>query len=150
MLSTIPVPFVHERSASVEQGAAVHLRAEAPIIAVDRSGAVAGIRFHERSMGTLRLDPDLADRVYLAVKLFANAVRSPEWCLEYHLEAGEALVYDNQRMLHGRTGFLGAQTRRHLRLFTVDRSLAHSQLRLLRARFAPEAANERLPAGDLS
>lgn len=150
VLSTVPVPFVHERTASVEQGSAVHLRAEAPIIAVDRSGAISGIRFHERSMGVLRLDPDLAERVYLAVKLFANAVRSPEWCLEYHLEAGEALVYDNQRMLHGRTGFSGAQTRRHLRLFTVDRSLAHSQLRLLRARFAPDTAEDRLPAGNLS
>ena len=135
---------------SVEQGGDVYLRAEAPIIAVDASGRVCGIRFHERSRATLRLDADLAERFYPALMMFRRAVIGDGSVWRRHLAAGEAIVYDNQRVLHARSGFEGAQTRRHLRLCTVDRDQVHSRLRRLRERYAPGTENALLPSGNLS
>ena len=147
LLCTVRVPFAHRRDESVEQGAEVHLYAEAPIIAADSSGAPCGIRFHERSMDCLRLDADLADRFYPALIRFSRAVRGGEFEVRRHLTAGDVLVYDNQRVLHGRTAFDGAQSRRHIRLCTVDRDQVHSRLRRLRAVFAPGTEYGPLTAG---
>ena len=150
LLSTVAVPFVHRRTESVEQGGDVYLRAEAPIIAVDASGRVCGVRFHERSRATQRLDADLAERFYPALMMFSRAVLGDGSVWRRHLAAGEAIVYDNQRVLHARSGFEGAQTRRHLRLCTVDRDQVHSRLRRLRERYAPGTENALLPSGNLS
>ncbi len=150
LLATVPVPFVHRRASAVPQGDDVHLRAEAPVVATDRHGRVVGIRFHERSMGPLPLEPELAERYYPALVRFARAVRSDDFAWRRRLAAGEAIVYDNQRVLHGRTGFSGAATRRHLRLCTVDRDQVHSRLRRLRERHGTGTECDPLPAGSLS
>ncbi|NNE12039.1 MAG: hypothetical protein HKN41_07305 [Ilumatobacter sp.] len=150
VLTSVRVPFVHRRSEPVERAGDVHLRAEAPIIALDGSGRVSGIRFHERSMGAVAVDTDEADRFYLALMRFARAVRSDTFAWRRYLAPGEAIVYDNQRVLHGRSGFEGAQTRRHLRLCTVDRDQVHSRLRRLRERYATGTEADPLPAGNLS
>lgn len=150
LLSTVAVPFVHRRTEAVDQGDDVYLCAAAPIISVDADGKVCGIRWHERSMAPMRIDAELADRFYPALARFSSAIRGDEFTWRHHLAAGEALVYDNQRVLHGRTGFEGAQTRRHVRLCTVDRDQVHSRLRRLRETYAPGTEHAPLPAGSLS
>ena len=101
-------------------------------------------------MGTLDIDPDLVDAYYLALIEFTVRIRSSDFQWQHGLQLGEALVFDNQRVLHGRTAFDGDPGRRHLRLCTVDRDQVHSALRLLRADFAPETEHEKLPVGNLS
>ncbi len=150
LLTTVTVPFIHRRTEAVDQGDDVFLCADAPVVSVDGNGNVCGVRWHERSMAPMRIDADLADRFYPALSLFSTAVRGGEFTWRHHLAAGEALVYDNQRVLHGRTGFEGAQTRRHIRLCTVDRDQVHSRLRRLRETFAPGTEHDPLPAGSLS
>lgn len=150
MLTEVAVPYVHVREQVVEQGGDVHLRAEAPVVALDAAGRICGIRFHERAMDTLRLDPDDAERFYRALSLFARIVRGDEFTYRRRLAAGEAFVYDNQRVLHGRSAITGATSRRHLRLCTVDRDQVHSRLRRLRAEHAPGTESLSLPAGNLS
>lgn len=150
LLQSVAVPWVRHRTESVDQGEAVHLVAHAPIIAVDRDGELCGIRFHERSMGTLDIDPDLMDDYYRALIEFTSRIRSPAFQWEYGLAPGDAIVFDNQRVLHGRTGFDGDPGRRHLRLCTVDRDQVHSTLRLLRAELDPGHEHDKLPAGNLS
>ena len=150
LLSSVSAPWVRHRTEAVDQGEAVHLIAHAPVIALDRDGEVSGVRFHERSMGTLDIDPDLVDAYYLALIEFTVRIRSSDFQWQHGLQLGEALVFDNQRVLHGRTAFDGDPGRRHLRLCTVDRDQVHSALRLLRADFAPETEHEKLPVGNLS
>lgn len=147
LLATVPVSFVHRRDESVEQGAAVHLRASAPIVSLDAAGRVCGIRFHERSMDTLRLDPDMADAYYRALMLFSTLVNGGRYCVERRLAAGEVVVFDNQRVLHGRSAITGGDVSRHLRLCTVDRDQVHSRLRQLRQRFVPGTEHLPLPSG---
>lgn len=147
LLSTVPVPYVHRRDASVEQGAAVHLRAAGPVISTDATGSVCGIRFHERSMAPLRLAADEADAFYRALMLFSRHVNGDRFCVRRRLAAGEAVVYDNQRVLHGRSAITGVEGRRHLRLCTVDRDQVHSRYRQLCERYAPGTECRPLPAG---
>jgi gamma-butyrobetaine dioxygenase len=150
LLRSVAVPWVRHRTKSVDQGAAVHLVAHAPVIAVDRHGGLCGIRFHERSMGSLDIDPDLTHGYYRALIEFTSRIRSPAFQWEHGLAPGEAIVFDNQRVLHGRTGFDGDPGRRHLRLCTVDRDQVHSTLRLLRAELDPDREHDELPSGNLS
>jgi len=150
LLTSVAVPWVRHRTESVDQGEAVHLIAHAPVISLDRDGAIAGVRFHERSMGTLDIAAELMDGYYRALIEFTKRIRDPEFQWEHGLEPGEAIVFDNQRVLHGRTAFDGDPGRRHLRLCTVDRDQVHSALRLLRERLATGTEHEKLPAGNLS
>lgn len=150
MLTSVAVPWVRHRTESVDQGEAVHLVAHAPVISLDRDGEVCGVRFHERSMGTLDIDPSLMNDYYRALIKFTKRVRSADFQWEHGLQPGDALVFDNQRVLHGRTAFDGDPGRRHLRLCTVDRDQVHSALRLLREELAPGNEHGKLPVGNLS
>jgi len=150
LLTSVAVPWVRHRTESVDQGEAVHLVAHAPVISLDRDGAVAGVRFHERSMGTLDIAPELVDGYYRALIEFTRRIRNADFQWEHGLQPGEAIVFDNQRVLHGRTAFDGDPGRRHLRLCTVDRDQVHSALRLLRERHATGTEHQKLPVGNLS
>lgn len=145
-----PLPYVHVRSDVVDQGADVHLRAEAPVICLDSNGHVCGIRFHERSMAPLALPPDDLDSTYRALMRFAREALSNRFAYRRRLAAGEAIVYDNQRVLHGRSAITGTTNRRHLRLCTIDRDQVHSRLRRLRTAHRPGTETGYLPAGNLA
>lgn len=56
-------------------------------------------------------------------------------------------MFDNQRVLHGRTAFDGSAGRRHLRLTQTSRDQFQSKLRLLRSRHHRAGAVDRLPQG---
>lgn len=150
LLTKVAVPYVHRRRQAATQGAPVHLWAEAPVIALDRNGRVCGIRFHERSMAPLRLPAVECDRFYRALARFVRGVQSGRFTYRRRLEAGEAIIYDNQRVLHGREAIVDGSSRRHLRLCTIDRDQLHSRLRILRGRHAAGTEFRSLPAGNLS
>lgn len=153
LLTETSVPFVRHRTDSVDQGEDVHLLAHGPIISVDRDYEISGIRFHERSMAPLDLDPSVVGDFYRALITFTTEVNSPGRGVQFRLEPGEAIIYDNQRVLHGRTAFGSSDTedgdvgRRLLRLCTIDRDQFHSRLRRLREIHERPAVDERLPSG---
>ena len=140
LLCEVSIPYVRRRSESVDQGEDVYMLAYAPVITVDGDPAapaadvpVVGIRFHERSTGVFDVDPSIVDDYYLAFRAFAEKVRDPAYQFNRRLADGEAIVFDNQRVLHGRTGYESDTAgRRHMRLCTVDRDQVHSRLRRLR------------------
>ncbi|QFT83941.1 Gamma-butyrobetaine dioxygenase [Halomonas sp. THAF12] len=147
LLAATPMPFVRYREDPVPQGADVHLRAMAPIIKLDRDGEVCGFRFHERSIAPLDMAPEVMDSVYHALIKLATLVYSEEFMVNRHLAPGQAIVFDNQRVLHGRTGFEGLTQRRHLRICTTDRDQFHSRLRLLLSREGREGTHFEFPNG---
>jgi len=150
ILSSVSVPFVRHRNDAVDQGEDVHLLAHAPVISLDRDREVQGIRFHERSMDTLDLPTEQTGDYYRALRTFALAVTDPANTVTFRLQPGQAIVYDNQRALHGRTAFTAEAGRRHLRLCTIDRDQFHSRLRRLREDHNRPGVFERLPSGNLS
>lgn len=151
LLCRVSIPFIRHRVESVDQGDDVNMVAYGPVITVDGrepTSPVTGIRFHERSTGVFDLAPDVVDRYYLAYRAFAERVRSQEFQIRYRLEAGEAFVFDNQRVLHGRTGYEDDTAgRRHIRLCTVDRDQVHSRLRRLKEIHGLDGLDRRTRSG---
>jgi gamma-butyrobetaine dioxygenase len=147
LLSSIPVSFIRYREDPVPQGDDVYLLAEAPIISLDSTGAVTGFRYHERSMAPLDLPPEMMERFYPALIAFTRLLYADAFKVTHRLSGGEAIMFDNQRVLHGRTAFDGTAGRRHMRLAQTSRDQFHSKLRLLRSRHGADGVNDPLSAG---
>ena len=151
LLTSVSIPYVRHRTTAVDQGEDVHMIAYAPVISISTAGEVMGIRFHERSTGVFDLDPAIVDRYYLAFRAFAAGVRSPTNQFVHKLTDGQAIVVDNQRVLHGRTDFgADVEGRRHMRLCSIDRDQVHSRLRRLKEIHGLGPIDQRLHSGSIS
>lgn len=116
-------------------------------IALDPGGRIAGFRFAERSASPPRLEPDEIEAFYRARRLLAGLVADPAFRIERRLAAGELLLFDNHRVMHGRTALAGP---RHLRQCSVAREDAHSTLRVIARRLGAPDADLDLPMGALA
>jgi gamma-butyrobetaine dioxygenase/trimethyllysine dioxygenase len=117
-------PIRHERRAPGEI-----IRSYHPAITLDATGQISEVRLNERTMTGLNVAFDEMEGVYGALrKIFAIAY-APENRIEYLLRKGEALVFDNLRILHGRSAFAGHT--RHLRQTNVFRDEFHARLAFL-------------------
>ena len=124
LLTRLPVP--HRRF--IED---VGLRAEAPVIRLDGHGDIIEFRLNERTMGPLDLPVDQMEAAYTALSRMFQLTYDAKYHMHHLLEDGEALVFDNARVLHARTGFNG---NRHVRLTHVGRDEFLSRWRQLRSR----------------
>jgi len=123
LLTQVPIP--HRRF--IEK---VGLRAEAPMIKLDYFGNISEFRLNERTMGPIDLPDDLMMPVYSALTKMFELSYDSKYHMHYLLNDGEALVFDNARVLHARTGFNG---NRHVRLTHVGSDEFYSRWRQLRS-----------------
>jgi gamma-butyrobetaine dioxygenase len=131
-LTRTPVRFRY-RSRSAE------LAAERPLIALDCTGAVRAVHYNSRSIAPLELPAADCPAYYAAYRWFAALLREPRFQLRARLGAGELVLFDNQRILHGRTAFASARHPRHLRGCYLTRDSVHSQYALLHRKDAAES-----------
>jgi gamma-butyrobetaine dioxygenase len=66
------------------------------------------------------LPPEQLDGYYRARRAFDHLLRSPQFEIRFLLDAGELLMMDNRRLLHGRTGFDPTEGLRHLQGCYID------------------------------
>ena len=121
------VPIAHRRFID-----GVGLRADSPVIRHDHSGNVVEFRLNERTMGPIDLPFDLMEPVYDALRKMLALAYDAKYHVHQLLEGGQALVFDNARVLHARTAFNG---NRHVRSAHVGRDEFYSRWRQLRDRF---------------
>ena len=107
----------------------VGLRAEAPVIGLDYFGKIREFRLNERTMGPLDLPADMIEPIYRALSKIFTLSYDSKYHVSYLLKDGEALVFDNARVLHARTGFNG---NRHVGLTHVGSDEFYSRWRQLR------------------
>lgn len=124
LLTRVPIP--HRRFID-----GVGLRAEAPVIGLDHFGQIREFRLNERTMGPIDLPSELIEPVYAALGKLLEMTYDPNYHLHHLLRDGEALVFDNARVLHARTGFNG---NRHVRLTHVGSDEVYSRWRQLKSR----------------
>jgi gamma-butyrobetaine dioxygenase len=124
-LTTTPVPF-HYRSQDAD------LYAQRPLIQLSCDGVVTGVHYNNRSIAPLRLAPDRTRAFYAAYRKFALLLRDPRFQLRFRMRTGDLVVFDNQRILHGRTPFSSAKYPRHLRGCYLTRDSVYSEAALLR------------------
>jgi gamma-butyrobetaine dioxygenase len=101
LLATVPVVF-HRQQKAFEK------RLRAPLLEL-REGEFFRVRASYFTLAPHQIPFDRMQPWYRAYARFTGLVRDPRHQLRFRLEAGDALLYDNFRMLHARTGFRGAR-----------------------------------------
>jgi alpha-ketoglutarate-dependent taurine dioxygenase len=132
VLTQTAVPFLY-RSNNAE------LYAERPLIQLSLSDEVSAVHYNSRSIAPLRLGAREAERFYSAYRRFASVLRDPRFQLRFMLRDGDLAVFDNQRILHGRTAFSSSRYPRHLRGCYLTRDSVYSEAALLRREFPSDA-----------
>jgi gamma-butyrobetaine dioxygenase len=69
---------------------------------------------------------------YAAYRAFAALLREPKFQMATRLEDGDLVIFDNRRVLHGRTGFASARHPRHLQGCYLTRDSVYSMTAVLR------------------
>lgn len=133
-LTTIPVFF--QRLSLPDED----MQAHAKIISLDIDGNLEGIRFTDRTLPLPDVREDLTEQLYRGIKSFWTIVNSDEMTYRYSMDPGDLHVFDNHRVLHGRTAFDPSSHDRHLQQCSVNRDEFHNSLRILAHKLGkPEA-----------
>ncbi len=141
MLTRVPIGF-HR---TLREGRSFHMAA--PVIRTERDGRVSGIRILDRGMAPLDVPPDQVEPVYDSLRAFLSILYDGEGMITVKLRSGEMLVFNNQRLLHGRTAFDPGRGTRHIRSCHVDLDEFHSKLRVMYRARGRDDAWMRLSAG---
>ena len=112
------------------------LTASAPPIELDVTGALKSIHFSPRLDFVPLLPAAELDAYYRARRLFDHRLRASDFEIRFLLKAGDLVMFDNCRLLHGRTGFDPAEGLRHLQGCYIDIDGPRSCYRVLRRRRA--------------
>jgi gamma-butyrobetaine dioxygenase len=129
ILARTPVRFRY-RDADTEL-----VRSSTPI-ELDAAGGVEAINFSPRLDYVPLLHPQELATYFRARKAFDHLLRSPQFEIRFLLEAGDLMMMDNRRLLHGRTSFDPREGLRHLQGCYIDIDGPRSQYRVLRRRLS--------------
>jgi gamma-butyrobetaine dioxygenase len=110
------------------------LTASAPPIELDVAGALKAIHFSPRLDFVPLFAPERLDAYFGARRLFDQRLRAAQFELRFLLSSGDLVMFDNCRLLHGRTGFDPAEGLRHLQGCYIDIDGPRSRYRVLRRR----------------
>jgi len=107
------------------------IRVHRPVITLGAAGEVIEIRYNAHLAGVFDMSADIMPAYYRAYRAYMAKTRDPKYRLTLKLKAGEMVVFDNRRVLHGRDAFDPSTGFRHLHGCYVDRGEFASRLRLL-------------------
>lgn len=113
------------------------LQARQRVIETDHEGEVVAIHFNNRSAAPLDLPLDEIEPWYEAYRRFARLLRRPEGEVRFRLEPGQLLMFQNDRVLHGRDAFDPAKGRRHFQGCYIDKDGILSRWRVLEREAQP-------------
>ena len=100
-----------------------------PIIQCDNDGDINGVYLLDRGMAPVDCALDEVEPFYDALRRFLQTVDTDQDAIEFRLQTGEMLVFNNHRLMHGRTAF-DPSSGRHVRSCHVDLDEFHSRLRI--------------------
>ncbi|MDA8585161.1 TauD/TfdA family dioxygenase [Rhodobacteraceae bacterium] len=124
LLCDVTIPFrFHDKTADI--------RVYRPVITLGTKGEVIEIRFNAHIAGIFDMAADIMPAYYRAYRAYMAKTRDPNYRLTLKLKAGEMVVFDNRRILHGRDSFDPSTGFRHLHGCYVDRGEFSSRLRML-------------------
>ncbi len=110
------------------------LVASAVPIELDVNGRVRSIHFSPRLDFVPLLPPEELTAYYRARRVLDRLLRDAEFEIRFLLNAGDLVMFDNCRLLHGRTAFDPAEGLRHLQGCYIDIDGPRSLYRVLRRR----------------
>jgi len=122
-------------------------RAHQRVIETDLDGKVTGVTISQHLQDNMDLPQELLDRYYPAFLKFIRLMQQDRFLMRFRAEAGNCVVFDNHRIVHGREGYVAESGRRHLRGCYTDRGALRSTYRVLaRQGYTGERATEAVQA----
>ena len=113
LLCSVPVEFRYDIGTDVKVG-------RAPIIERRPDGSLRQFRFSPRLDFAPLLDRERLEVFYRGRRWLSEALNDSTRQIEYRMDAGDVLVVDNHRVLHGRTSFDPTSGHRHLQGCYID------------------------------
>lgn len=106
------------------------LRASRPVFRTNRQGQLQQISFNNYDRVPFRLPDEQMQQFYEALRRFESLANDPTLQWRHQLQLGEMLIFNNWRVLHGRTAFNG---RRRMMGCYLNHEDFESRLELLRS-----------------
>ena len=113
------------------------LQHKAHILELDTSGQLIKVKFNNRSIQPFELPNEVMLPFYKAYQYFEGQLNAPKNQLQFQLSPGQAIIYDNERILHGRTAFQLIDER-HLQGCYADRDGLNSTIAVLERKSTPK------------
>jgi len=88
-------------------GENIHLQTHRPVFRTNKDGEILQISFNNHDRAPFRLQNDEMERFYEAYGIFHRLVHQTQRQLQYCLQPGTVLTFDNWRLLHGRSALTG-------------------------------------------
>lgn len=124
LLSSVSIPFrFHDQHHDI--------RRRQCVITLREDRQVSEVCYNAHIADIFDLPSDIMADYYRAYRAFMAKTRDPSFVLSLALRAGEMVVFDNRRALHGREAFDPSTGYRHLHGCYVDRGDFDSRLRVL-------------------
>lgn len=90
-----------------------------PIIELDNWGEVAAVRFSHKNCTPI-LPFDQIEKFYEAYRAFSSYLNHPDYQYRFRFEAGDCLLVQNFRALHGRTAFDPSSGSREMKVAYIE------------------------------
>jgi gamma-butyrobetaine dioxygenase len=115
LLASQPVDFAYADAPGARWAA------RAPVLELNAAGEVAAVRVNHRALAVPRLPAGRMEAWYAAYLDYVGALHVAEAAYGRRLAAGEVVLFDNRRILHGRRAVLGRPGGRWLQGCYADR-----------------------------
>ena len=132
LLGRVPVRFEY-------RDATTQLVSVKPMIEVDSAGRMSGMHYSPRLDDIPLMSDEDTRRYHRARKRLGILLQDPAYELRFKLDPGQLMIFDNNRVLHGRTAFDPSQGHRQLQGCYIDRDGPRSLYRVLHRRFSRPA-----------
>jgi gamma-butyrobetaine dioxygenase len=107
------------------------MRARQRVIELDEYGEISGVTISQHQADIFDLPQRDLDRFYPAFCRFGRLLQNEKYLMRFRLNAGECIVFDNHRIVHGRAEYSATSGDRHLRGCYTDRGELRSTYRVL-------------------
>ncbi|MHA7777543.1 TauD/TfdA family dioxygenase [Roseibium sp. M-1] len=124
LLVTTDVPYYCEHDT-------FDMRARQRVIELDEHGNISGVTISQHHADIFDMPQKELDRYYPAFCRFGRMMREDKYLMRFRLNAGECIVFDNHRIVHGRAAYSATSGSRHLRGCYTDRGELRSTYRVL-------------------
>ena len=121
------------------QDADTDLHSRVPMFEVNDKTEIIKVRYNNRSIGTLKIDPDRVSEFYAAYRHYAEIIEREALQIQFKLNPGELMMFDNTRVMHARKAYSKGGVR-HLQGAYSDLDGLYSTLNTLRQRAELQAA----------
>lgn len=124
LLSETEIPYYCEHDT-------YDVRSRQKVIELDKQGEVSGVTISQHMADIFDLPQTFLDQYYPAFCRFGRMLQSDKYLMRFTLKATECIVFDNHRIVHGRSAYSATSGERYLRGCYADRGEMRSTYRAL-------------------